>query len=185
MLFLLVYNHCPVCVGPHMFGNFALHTLRSEVKLPWEDQVSPCTHIPYSGKLSREKTFTDWWKYDFRGENFSGLLAFAAPKDAMPPNFTEKTFANSHKTVKSAKVFSLESFPLYDRKILHLLLLHTFCLCYSNQILRSCPFVFTTLLGIYVYILNVWQSSTKIEPQALSHLFYCPTSSVVHNSSMH
>ena len=79
------------------------------------------------------------------------MLAFAAPKDAMPPNFTEKTFANSHKTVKSAKVFSLESFPLYDRKILHLLLLHTFCLCYSNQILRSCPFVFTTLLGIYVH----------------------------------
>ena len=32
----------------------------------------------------------------------------------MPPNFTEKTFANSHKTVKFAKVFSLESFPLYD-----------------------------------------------------------------------
>ena len=151
MLFLLVYNHCPVSVGPHMFGNFALHTLRSEVKLPWEDQVSPCTHILYSGKLLREKTFADWWKYDFRGENFCGLLAFAAPKDAMPPNFTEKTFANSHKTVKSAKVFSLESFPLYDRKILHLLLLHTFCLCYSNQILRSCPFVFTTLLGISTY----------------------------------
>ena len=30
-----------------------------------------------------------------------------------PPNFTEKTFVNGPQTLKSAKVFSLESFPLY------------------------------------------------------------------------
>ena len=41
------------------------------------------------------------------------MLTFAVPKDTMLPNFTEKTFANSHKTAKFAKVFSLESFPLY------------------------------------------------------------------------
>ena len=35
------------------------------------------------------------------------------PKDAMPPNFAEKTFVNSYKTSKFVKVFSLESFPLY------------------------------------------------------------------------
>ena len=52
-------------------------------------------------------------KYDFRGENFHGLLASAVPKDATPPNFAEKTFTNCHKTAKFAKVFSLESFPLY------------------------------------------------------------------------
>ena len=34
----------------------------------------------------------------------------------MPPNFTEKAIANSHKTSKFAKVFSLESFPLYGSK---------------------------------------------------------------------
>ena len=34
--------------------------------------------------------------------------------DATPPNFAKKTFANSHKTSKSAKVFSFKSFPLYD-----------------------------------------------------------------------
>ena len=38
--------------------------------------------IPYSGKLSREKTFANWWKYNFCGENFHRLLAFATPKDA-------------------------------------------------------------------------------------------------------
>ena len=37
--------------------------------------------ILYSGKFSREKTFTNWRKYDFRGENFYGLVACAAPKD--------------------------------------------------------------------------------------------------------
>ena len=52
-------------------------------------------------------------KYNFRGENFRRLLTFAAPKDATPPNFVEKTFTNGHKTAKFAKVFSLESFPLY------------------------------------------------------------------------
>ena len=50
-------------------------------------------------------------KYNFREENFCGLLAFASPpKDATPQNFTEKTFTNSHKTTKFVKVFSLESY---------------------------------------------------------------------------
>ena len=53
----------------------------------------------------------------FLQENFYGLLAFAAPKDAMPPNFAEKTFTNSHKIAKFTKVFSLESFPLYGIKL--------------------------------------------------------------------
>ena len=34
--------------------------------------------------------------------------------DTMPPNFAEKTFVNSHKVSKFAKVFSLESFLLYS-----------------------------------------------------------------------
>ena len=33
-------------------------------------------------------------KYDFRGENFCGLLVFAAPKNVTSPNFVKKTFAN-------------------------------------------------------------------------------------------
>ena len=46
-----------------------------------------------------EKTFAD--------------CSLLQPKVATPPNFAEKTFANSHKIAKFAKVFSLESFPLY------------------------------------------------------------------------
>ena len=34
------------------------------------------------------------------------------PKDTTSPNFTEKTFANSYKASKFAKVFSLKSFLL-------------------------------------------------------------------------
>ena len=33
----------------------------------------------------------------------------------MPSNFTEKTFVDGSQTSKSAKVFSLESFPLYSK----------------------------------------------------------------------
>ena len=52
-------------------------------------------------KIVMEKTFVD-----------CSLLS--PPKDTTPPNFAEKTFANSYKTSKFAKVFSLESFPLYS-----------------------------------------------------------------------
>ena len=44
-----------------------------------------------------------------RGENFCGLLPFPTPTNAMPPNFAEKTFTNSHKTAKFMKVFSLKN----------------------------------------------------------------------------
>ena len=52
--------------------------------------------VLYSEKLLKEKTLANWRekKPDFRGENFCGLLPFAAPTDAMPPNFTEKTMSN-------------------------------------------------------------------------------------------
>ena len=70
-------------------------------------------HIPYNGKLLRGKTLRIDEKYNFHGEKFHGLLALAAPKDTTPPNFAEKTFANSHKTVKFAKVSPSKSFPLY------------------------------------------------------------------------
>ena len=42
----------------------------------------------------------------------SRIAHFCCTKGCHTPNFTEKTFANSHKTVKFAKVFFLESFQL-------------------------------------------------------------------------
>ena len=36
--------------------------------------------LPYSGKLSREKTFADWWKIKFRGVNFRGCSLVHAPR---------------------------------------------------------------------------------------------------------
>ena len=47
-------------------------------------------------------------KYDLRE-----LLACAAPKDNVLPNFVEKTFANNHKTPKFPNILSLKSSPLY------------------------------------------------------------------------
>ena len=59
-----------------------------------------CCELPYSGKLSREKLSQIGEKYDFHWENLRRLLAFTMPKDTTPPNFVEKTFANSHKPRK-------------------------------------------------------------------------------------
>ena len=50
-------------------------------------------------KIFAEKTFAD--------------CSLMPQKDAMPSNFAEKAFANSHQTSKFAKIFSHESFPLY------------------------------------------------------------------------
>ena len=44
-------------------------------------------------------------KYDFRRENYRRLLALTAPKDAMLPNFAEKTFASTHETAKICESF--------------------------------------------------------------------------------
>ena len=58
----------------------------SEVSFVFQAKSDFCClcHVPYSGKLSREKTIANWWKFDFHRENFRGLLAFAIPKDGMP-----------------------------------------------------------------------------------------------------
>ena len=72
--------------------------------------------LPYSWKLLREKTLANLQKkkYNFCGGNFCRLITHAVLKDSMPPNSAEKTFADSHKTAKFTKVFSLEIFPLYS-----------------------------------------------------------------------
>ena len=50
---------------------------------------------------------------NFRGRKLLQIARFCRAEGRHTPNFTEKTFAYSHKTVKFANVFSLESFPLY------------------------------------------------------------------------
>ena len=72
-------------------------------------------------KLFMEKTFTDCsltppkvaTPTNFAVKTFTDC-ALMPPKVATPTNFAVKTFANTHKTSKFAKVFSLESFLLYS-----------------------------------------------------------------------
>ena len=63
---------------------------------------------------------------NFRGsvgsENFTEKTFTDCSKPIMggcgtPPNFMEKTFTDDSQTSKSAKVFSLESFPLYGNGV--------------------------------------------------------------------
>ena len=59
----------------------------------------------------------------FEGENFhelvkkrrklSQIVRLCCAEGCHTPKFHGKTFANNHKTAKFAKVFSIESFPLY------------------------------------------------------------------------
>ena len=68
--------------------------------------------IPYSGTFAGENFHELVESTIFTEKTFTDC-SLVLPKDAMPLNFTEKTFAISHKTSKFVKVFSLESFPLY------------------------------------------------------------------------
>jgi len=52
-------------------------------------------------------------KYDFRRENFRGLLGFAAPKDATLQILRRKLSRIATKLRNSQQVFFLKSFPLY------------------------------------------------------------------------
>ena len=53
-------------------------------------------------------------KIPFSQRKLSRIAQFRCAKGHHAPNFAEKAFANSHKAVKFAKVFSLESFPLFE-----------------------------------------------------------------------
>ena len=66
-------------------------------------------------------------------EKFNGLLTFVMPKDSTPQNFMEKTSANSHKTVKFTKVFSLKS-PQY---IINKKPLIAHCIFYTIRMVTS------------------------------------------------
>ena len=50
----------------------------------------------------------------FHRENIRGLLTCTTYCPPSLQTIAEKTFTDRHKTVKFAKVFSLENFPLYD-----------------------------------------------------------------------
>ena len=104
--------------------------------------VTILKNILYSVKLSREKTFVNWWKIQFLQRKLSPIARFCSTKGATPPNFMEKTFANSHKTAKFVKVFSLKGFLLYSRR--------------KHQ---SCPPTFANFLSVTVQYLVLNQAN--------------------------
>lgn len=62
--------------------------------------------LPYSANFRGRKLSRIGGKYDFQEKTFADCLLVLS-KNATSPNFIEKTFTNSHKTLK---VFSLENF---------------------------------------------------------------------------
>ena len=64
----------------------------------------------------REKTFRKLVKkMVFTEKTFAGCSHLLCQRTPRPKFHTEKTLVYSHKTVKLAKFFSLEGFPLYGR----------------------------------------------------------------------
>ena len=98
--------------------------------------------------------------------NFRRLLAFAAPKHTMAPNFPDKTFANSHKTTKFMKVFSLKSFPLYGS----MRATKEFHTCASNANISYLPSAHESEKSIVYTLSFIWHLTP-----ALSKFTLCST----------
>ena len=69
---------------------------------PWKNLIQ---NIPYSGKLSREKTFADWWNIRFSRRKLSRIARFCCAKGRHTPNIGGVNFRESPQNLKS--------FPLY------------------------------------------------------------------------
>ena len=80
-------------------------------------------NLPYSGNVLWEKTFANWWK------NGISLLWIARLHCLLAFKQSRRKFTDRHKTAEFAKVFFLESFPLYGTsyhlRCSHLLLVTT------------------------------------------------------------
>ena len=72
--------------------------------------------IPYSGKLSREKTFTNftilWLFVKVFSVKFGGITSVGTAKASNPRKFSPQKFTNLQKFSPSTK----KSFPLYDKQ---------------------------------------------------------------------
>ena len=79
----------------------------SQVVRPHAGLTQCCknTKLPYSGKISREKTSQI-------SEKHSRIAHFCRAKGCHIPNFLQRKLMNSQKNAKFTKVFSFESFPL-------------------------------------------------------------------------
>ena len=94
---------------------------------PSDFELTACLGQTYriAGNFQGRKLSWIGEKYNFR---FCRLLACATPKDTTPPNFEEKSFANSHKTVNLLNFFLSRKFPTiwyWSRSILIFLEWHT------------------------------------------------------------
>ena len=116
----------------------------------FEQAVTTCMQlgkwIPYSGKLSREKTFAKTASIRISWRKLSRVYTIHRVWLRAHAMFAKKTFANGH---VSTKVFSLESFPLYGN------------LLYSVKLSREKTFANFVDLGLFVTVLfakSLWSS---------------------------
>ena len=79
------------------------------VGLPVLSGKSQKLHSTFSAAALVEKLITIFCVFSLLPRSYLPMILCVTP-----PNFTEKTFTNSHKTLKFAKVFSFESSLLYS-----------------------------------------------------------------------
>ena len=92
---------------------YVIHSLSSPCNLIWFLKDPRHAYIPYTGKLSREKTFARIGeKYDFRGENLSRIAYFCCAKGRHAPKFRREhrmSILNLSRTGRTATATSYAS----------------------------------------------------------------------------
>ena len=69
------------------------------------------TGLSYSRKLSREKTFANWWRIRNSRRKLSWIASTTNYVWVWPPFFAEKTFADGPKTLEIREGFLPRKFP--------------------------------------------------------------------------
>ena len=109
------------------FSEKVVYTYYSTNAVSWDKKLAPLAPFVSHNTHTHTHTHTQYyriagnvrgkklWQIEiFMGKTFADCLLLPHQRTSRP-KFHGETFANSHKTVKFAKVFSIESFPLYAR----------------------------------------------------------------------
>ena len=116
-----VQNNVPSFKSPFVF--ILLNSKYRIAETFWGENF----HVLEKSTVFTEKTFTD-------------CLLVPAQRRHL---FCRETFANSHKTMKFAKVFSLESFLLYGIPF------YSFCMCFSSYTKSHLPLSFFRVISFF------------------------------------
>ena len=99
----------------HVNNNIASDSNKDKIITPGCTSAQASV-VPYSGKLSRDKTFTNLWTIRFRGENFCGFTTDRILCKVGHTHFRGENFHEWHQIREIRESFLPRNFPTTRHK---------------------------------------------------------------------